>query len=501
MRYRIIVIIILCTSVSVFGQLKRYPDTSVLQEEQRDHKFIKGISFFDGQLLAITNRGRLLTLDTELNFIKSQKSTEFGLSNYINQIFTGKPGRFWLSTVEGFVFDPLAKSRAYYDFKSKILNVSSVGENTFVAVENDQIWAFNDFRGTTIGDKSQIRIKKNRGVQGEGLKNVAAFVGLEITQGGDKRKVVFFGGNQGLMAISQSGQGSGEAIPQSYQREIKSIVPYKKGFYFSSQNNDSIHYFSNSPQIEFGAIELPEKVAGTGSIEAMLIDPWNNLWVVFNNKIFLTNIEDSSLKVTLDKSHFLKFNSLVANSITSSEQHVYVATDGVGIFRFDIPQVTQNDYDNTCWSKIEEEYYRGIIKNDTVVILPYTEAQLPPDTLVLDTEKVLTQVKFDESSAKLKIEAKDVLKSLAIQLRIAQELASFRIVVNGHTSKERNTRERTAKQLSQNRANVVRNYLLEYGLEPENIESFGLGDTVPVDTVDLFSPKNRRVTLKIVRDG
>ena len=128
-----------------------------------------------------------------------------------------------------------------------------------------------------------------------------------------------------------------------------------------------------------------------------------------------------------------------------------------------------------------------------------------PDTkttkpvLVKVTKKkieILEKVFFKTNKAVIKPESYDVLN------QVAEVMVRFKYIkkirVEGHTDDR--GRDSYNLKLSQKRADAVREYLVNQGVEPERLESMGYGETVPIDDNKTKDGRanNRRVEFTIV---
>jgi OmpA-OmpF porin, OOP family len=110
---------------------------------------------------------------------------------------------------------------------------------------------------------------------------------------------------------------------------------------------------------------------------------------------------------------------------------------------------------------------------------------------------------FDFGKATLRQDARAVLDSEV--LAKAQGLATLRYInVNGHADRLGSTQHN--QQLSEKRAEAVRDYLVSKGADASKIETFGFGKTMPVKScpdqksrkalIECLAP-NRRVVVEI----
>ncbi|GAB1349592.1 hypothetical protein MASR1M107_18060 [Ignavibacteriales bacterium] len=108
---------------------------------------------------------------------------------------------------------------------------------------------------------------------------------------------------------------------------------------------------------------------------------------------------------------------------------------------------------------------------------------------------VLYGVNFDFSSAKLRPESYPILNHAA---QILLSNPGLIIEIGGHTDAVGN--EATNSVLSQNRAESVRSYLIEKGVEASRLTAKGYGSSVPVADNGTAEGRamNRRVEFKVL---
>lgn len=136
----------------------------------------------------------------------------------------------------------------------------------------------------------------------------------------------------------------------------------------------------------------------------------------------------------------------------------------------------------------------GAVVNDTGCV-PAVEAAAPAPQ-VGDTV-VLSGVNFESNSDQLADVAMVVLASIAEDLLTRPEQKSE---VGGHTDSSGD--DALNQDLSQRRAESARAYLIERGVNADNLTAVGYGETQPLDTNASVEgrAKNRRVELKVL-DG
>ena len=91
-----------------------------------------------------------------------------------------------------------------------------------------------------------------------------------------------------------------------------------------------------------------------------------------------------------------------------------------------------------------------------------------------DRIEIFEPVKFDGTSARLSKKSANVLGQVAATLRANRDFVRVRVTVHVHP------RGSGDQALSEKRANAVREWLLQWGIEPERIEHRGLGSSRPL---------------------
>ncbi|MFT4919200.1 MAG: outer membrane protein OmpA-like peptidoglycan-associated protein/plastocyanin [Zhongshania aliphaticivorans] len=108
---------------------------------------------------------------------------------------------------------------------------------------------------------------------------------------------------------------------------------------------------------------------------------------------------------------------------------------------------------------------------------------------------ILREVHFDNDSAKLRPESKIFLDQVARELK---ENPTIKVAIEGHT--DNNASYDYNMNLSQNRANATRFYLVSIGVNPDQLVPKGYGFTQPIADNGTADGRalNRRVELKLV---
>jgi outer membrane protein OmpA-like peptidoglycan-associated protein len=109
-------------------------------------------------------------------------------------------------------------------------------------------------------------------------------------------------------------------------------------------------------------------------------------------------------------------------------------------------------------------------------------------------EKVTLHFPFNFNSAELDEPTEDFLKDLTVSL---QEDENLKVKIEGHTDNIGS--DKFNLRLSQKRADAVKHYLIKSGINPERLQSEGMGMHQPLNEnlTDAERAKNRRVELTI----
>ncbi len=204
---------------------------------------------------------------------------------------------------------------------------------------------------------------------------------------------------------------------------------------------------------------------------------------------YLVKVVDGDTKVPLDAR--VKLQGLKDNS------PVGFSPAGNGMYEFTIKEPVTKEYRLS----VEKEGY--IFQNQSVKIEGASEqAKTKTQTVELrrlrvGVSSVLRNIYFDFAKATFKDESYNELNKLATML---QQNTGIQVEISGHTDsvgpKEYN------KQLSQRRANAVKNFLTSKGIDARRIKSVGYGEDKPLASNDDNGEGreiNRRVEFKVLK--
>ncbi len=127
--------------------------------------------------------------------------------------------------------------------------------------------------------------------------------------------------------------------------------------------------------------------------------------------------------------------------------------------------------------------------------IPGAEVEKRDDSILVNFQ---SQLLFDSGSSSLNPGAYDGLRSLA---RTLNNYPKSHVIIKGHTDNSEGS-ESFNQQLSEQRADRVRNFLISERVAPSRITSLGFGESLPVATNVTRDGKaqNRRVEIEIRPD-
>lgn len=153
-----------------------------------------------------------------------------------------------------------------------------------------------------------------------------------------------------------------------------------------------------------------------------------------------------------------------------------------------------------CWRTVHwtpDGYTEGCdpepVVEEVVVVEP------PAPVPVLQKVTLQTEALFDFDSAKLRPEGQEALRNLAAEINSLDDVDS--ITVDGYT--DSTGPEEYNLQLSQRRAEAVKEALVSFGVDPDLITVHGYGESNPVASNDTREGRqqNRRAEITVVGDG
>jgi len=114
------------------------------------------------------------------------------------------------------------------------------------------------------------------------------------------------------------------------------------------------------------------------------------------------------------------------------------------------------------------------------------------------TNKINLEVLFENDSAVIQEETKDKVLAFAKYLRDNKE---FNTVITGHASKDKGSSSSYNQKLSLNRADAIKNLLVENGIESSRIQTIGKGFDEPIASNDTNEGRalNRRIEAELIK--
>lgn len=125
---------------------------------------------------------------------------------------------------------------------------------------------------------------------------------------------------------------------------------------------------------------------------------------------------------------------------------------------------------------------------------PEPEKKELEENVKQDLQNIIESLQFNVNSSNINPSSYDELNRLA---KIMQEDPDLRLIIRGHTDNTGNPNNNL--ELSVNRANAVKDYLVQQGVEVGRIAAFGYGETRPIASNDTEEGRetNRRVELDL----
>jgi OmpA family len=138
---------------------------------------------------------------------------------------------------------------------------------------------------------------------------------------------------------------------------------------------------------------------------------------------------------------------------------------------------------------------------DDVFVLKAKNALMPPKKVVIKPisplPKVLNRVQFKVNSTDFEPSSFPQLDSAALTL---SNFPKLQILIKGHTSSEGSSEHN--QRLSERRAEAVKNYLINKGINANRLQTKGFGSTEPIatETTEENRRLNRRIEFEIIAE-
>lgn len=106
------------------------------------------------------------------------------------------------------------------------------------------------------------------------------------------------------------------------------------------------------------------------------------------------------------------------------------------------------------------------------------------------------RTRFSLSAAAFELGSAQLPESLSRQLRvIAEALRDQRAVVRIEVHTDASGAREDSRLLTQRRADAIRSFLIERGVDPYRVQAVGMGSSRPKSASDPLAPENRRVEI------
>jgi len=185
--------------------------------------------------------------------------------------------------------------------------------------------------------------------------------------------------------------------------------------------------------------------------------------------------------------------NIIFEDLQSGEQYVNIySEEGTGYYETILPIGYQYAFYAQAknYISINDSVSTERIKQKAVI-----EKDLYLAPVAIGETVVLNNIFFDLDKATLKEESFPELNRL---LKIFDQIPGLVIEIGGHTDSQGS--DEYNLNLSDARANAVRDYLIQHGISEDKITAVGYGATIPIDTNDTPEGRaqNRRVEFKIL---
>ncbi len=122
----------------------------------------------------------------------------------------------------------------------------------------------------------------------------------------------------------------------------------------------------------------------------------------------------------------------------------------------------------------------------------YVDAATAQEIAVAEKASLSLQIQFDFNSASVKVESREALTNLATAMQ-SKDLLEAKFVIEGHTDAK--GKQDYNQRLSQHRADSVREFLINKGVDGTRLSAAGKGSSDLANTTDPLAAENRRVKI------
>jgi outer membrane protein OmpA-like peptidoglycan-associated protein len=206
--------------------------------------------------------------------------------------------------------------------------------------------------------------------------------------------------------------------------------------------------------------------------------------------IYVVTVVDADGKAPLNAK--IKLSGQRDNIIVPS------TTSRPGVYEFKITNATAKDY------RLSVEIDGYVFQNQNIKIAGASEQEktlsrkIEMRKLAVGVTSILRNIYFDYDKARFQTESYTELNKLEAML---QQNANIKVEIGGHT--DAYGKWDYNKQLSQKRAEAVKDYLTKKGIDPRRVKAVGYGETKPLasnDDEDDGRELNRRVEFRVLQN-
>jgi outer membrane protein OmpA-like peptidoglycan-associated protein len=424
----------------------------------------------NGTLWFGTEKG-LISLDKsgQIKSIKVQISSDTAQTGIVSSIFIDHQQNKWIGTYTGQVFK-LTPQEIFekYDF-------SKFGSPLITSIltdKNNNIWVSTAGNGIyTMNGANMMNLTQ----ENSSLPHNQVFA-LHI----DNQGVAWIGTAKGLTKLSGINDWDRE---KKIEGEVSALAEYNGDLWVGVVGLQETELWKFENYRKWVKFELPNFMRYTRFMK-FTFDKSGKLWVATNK---IANFDKGVWNLYGDE------NGLTTNSTTclnfDQDNNLWIGSNGKGLFTTtNVALPIIEDKKQPLISFLEEKK----------IIVTESEGLNPElvDERLLD-KAITLNIQFEQSKS-------DLLPSSVIELEKLVEILSrnptWQVEVGGHTDNVGNAKLNL--QLSEQRATVVRDYLVQRNVDRQRITTVGYGGSKPLtNNGDLRNrEKNRRVEI-ILRKG
>lgn len=414
-----------------------------------------------------TEKG-LLSIDAndKVSLTKVQVSGDTTKTTAISSIFIDKQQNKWIGTYTGQVFRQTPQGIfEKYDFskfgEALITNIlTDNSNNIWVSTAGNGIYTMNGTNSMNLTQESSS------------LPHNQVFAFHQDTQGN-----FWIGTTKGLTKLSGINNWDRE---KKIEGEVSALAEYNGDLWVGVVGLQETELWKYENYRKWTKIELPNFLRYTRLMK-FSFDRNGKLWIAANK---IANLDNGVWNLYGDE------NGLTTNNTTclafDAKNEIWIGSNGKGVFttaNIVLPE-KKEDKQTPMVNLIE---VKPAVNESDGLNPELADERLLEKTMVLN-------IQFEQSKA-------DLLPSSIIELEKLVEILfrnpTWNLTVAGHTDNVGNAT--LNQQLSEQRANVVKDYLVQRGVEKRRISTEGYGGTEPIanngDTRN--REKNRRVEITL----